>query len=111
MSNRSQAHETVPKVQDFPDTGTPFQIRVWKALLQIPRGKTITYKELAKKVGAPCSIRAVANAVAANPHPVSIPCHRIVRSDGGLGGYSGPGGVEKKRLLLKREGVLSDLSR
>lgn len=86
--------------------GTAFQKKVWKALLQIPRGKTITYKELAKKINRPKAIRAVANAVGANPMTILIPCHRVVRSDGTLGGYSGKGGVKTKRILLKKEGAV-----
>lgn len=86
--------------------GTPFQQKVWKELLTIPKGQTLTYKELAKRVGKPRAVRAVANAVGANPIPVTIPCHRVVRSDGGLGGYSGPGGVKKKLALLKKEKAL-----
>src|SRR3989344_3665759 len=85
--------------------GTELQKKVWKALLQIPKGKVVTYKELAKKVGKPKAIRAVANAVGANPLIVTIPCHRVVRSDGTLGGYSGKGGVKAKRALLLKEGV------
>ena len=85
--------------------GTVFQKKVWGALCKIPRGKTITYKELAKKVGKPEAIRAVANAVGANPLLVMIPCHRVVRSDGTLGRYSGKGGTVAKLALLKKEGV------
>jgi methylated-DNA-[protein]-cysteine S-methyltransferase len=83
--------------------GTPFQQKVWKELLKIPKGKTITYKELAKWIGKPRAVRAAANAVGANPLPVIIPCHRVVRSDGSIGGYSGEGGVKKKLALLKKE--------
>jgi len=85
--------------------GTKFQKKVWKALMQIPKGKTTTYKELAKKIGKPKAVRAVANAVRANPCAPYIPCHRVVRSDGKLGGYSGKGGVKKKIKLLQKEGV------
>jgi len=85
--------------------GTPFQKKVWRALLGIPKGKTITYKELAHKIGRPRAVRAVANAVGANPTLVIIPCHRVVRSDGSLGEYSGKGGVKTKRALLIKEGV------
>lgn len=85
--------------------GTTFQKKVWSALLKIPKGKTITYKELAKKIGKPKAIRAVANAVGVNPLTVIIPCHRVVRSDGTLGGYSGKGGMKTKRALLIKEGV------
>lgn len=90
----------------IPD-GTPFQQMVWRELLKIPKGKTITYKELAIKVGKPRAIRAVANAVGANKLLVVIPCHRVIRSDGLLGGYSGPGGVRAKRVLLQKEGVIN----
>ena len=80
--------------------GTPFQIKVWKEITKIPKGKTKTYKEIAIAIKKPLSYRAVANAVAKNPNPPNIPCHRIIRSDGTLGGYSGRGGVHKKKLLL-----------
>jgi len=73
--------------------------------LKIPKGQTITYKELAKKIGRPKAVRAVANAVGANPMAPVIPCHRVVRNDGSLGGYSGKGGVKTKLQLLKQEGV------
>ncbi len=91
-------HVSVPR-------GTPFQMAVWKALLRIPRGQVVTYRELAKQAGHPTAIRAVASAVGKNPLPVVIPCHRVVRSDGTLGGYSGPGGVRAKWVLLRDEGV------
>ncbi len=82
--------------------GTDFQKKVWKSLLQIPKGKTITYKELAKKINKPKAIRAVANAVGANPVTIKIPCHRVIRSDGSIGGYSGKGGTKTKLALLKK---------
>lgn len=85
--------------------GTLFQKKVWRALLKIPKGKTITYKELAKRVGKPKAVRAVANAVGANPCAPLVPCHRVVGSDGSLGGYSGMGGIKTKRALLAKEGV------
>ena len=81
--------------------GTVFQQRVWKALQEIPIGSTASYSEVAKKVGAPRSARAVAQACAANRLAVAIPCHRVVRNDGGLSGYRW--GVERKRALLARE--------
>jgi len=81
--------------------GTAFQQRVWKALQTIPVGKTITYAEVARRIGAPKAVRAVASACAANPIAVAIPCHRVVRTGGGLSGYRW--GVERKRELLKRE--------
>jgi len=83
--------------------GTEFQIRVWNELKKIPSGETRTYKEIAELIGKPTAARAVANACGKNPYPITIPCHRVIRSDGGLGGYSGEGGVEKKKLLLKNE--------
>ena len=81
--------------------GTVFQQRVWKALREIPRGKTVSYTELAVKVGRPGSVRAVARACATNPVAVVVPCHRIVRKDGELAGYRW--GLERKRRLLGRE--------
>ena len=85
--------------------GTDFQRRVWKEISKIPFGETRTYKELAIAIGKPNSSRAVANACGKNPYPVIIPCHRVIRSDGKLGGYSGVGGVKKKKELLKLENV------
>jgi methylated-DNA-[protein]-cysteine S-methyltransferase len=83
--------------------GTDFQVSVWKELLKIPRGKTKTYKEIALAIGKPNSSRAVANACAQNPYAPAVPCHRVVRSDGSLGGYSADGGMERKRELLDME--------
>ena len=85
--------------------GTEFQIRVWNELKKIPKGETRTYKEIAELIGKPTAARAVANACGKNPYPITIPCHRVIRSDGGLGGYSGEGGVDKKKLLLKNEKI------
>jgi len=81
--------------------GTAFQQRVWQALRDIPPGETVSYTELATRIGAPKSVRAVASACAANALAVAIPCHRVVRNDGGLSGYRW--GVERKRALLERE--------
>ena len=81
--------------------GTAFQQRVWLALREIPAGKTETYSSIAEKIGSPLSVRAVAGACAANAHAVAIPCHRVVRHDGGLSGYRW--GVERKRELIDRE--------
>ena len=69
--------------------GTPFQLKVWKALQRVPAGKTATYSELARRAGMPLAVRAVASACARNPVCLFVPCHRIVRVDGGLGGYGG----------------------
>ena len=81
--------------------GTVFQRRVWKALQEIPIGSTLSYSEVAVKVGAPQGARAVAQACAANRLAIAIPCHRVVRNDGGLSGYRW--GVERKKALLERE--------
>jgi AraC family transcriptional regulator of adaptative response/methylated-DNA-[protein]-cysteine methyltransferase len=83
--------------------GTAFQQRVWQALRQIPMGSTASYGEIAARIGAPHSARAVAQACGANPTAVAIPCHRVVRTDGALSGYRW--GVERKRRLLENEGV------
>lgn len=82
--------------------GTAFQQRVWQALRQIPAGETVSYAKVAQRIGAPKAVRAVAQACAANPLAVAIPCHRIVRNDGDVAGYRW--GVERKRALLAREG-------
>ena len=84
---------------------TLFQRKVWLYLKRIPRGKVKTYSEVAKAIGKPLAVRAVANAIAKNPYSPRVPCHRVIRSDGSLGGYSGKGGTKTKKLLLKKEGV------
>ncbi|MGZ8195925.1 MAG: bifunctional DNA-binding transcriptional regulator/O6-methylguanine-DNA methyltransferase Ada [Methylosarcina sp.] len=81
--------------------GTAFQHRVWQALMEIPAGATVSYSELAERIGAPKSVRAVAGACAANPLAVAVPCHRVVRNDGALSEYRW--GVERKIELLRRE--------
>ncbi|RSZ56767.1 bifunctional DNA-binding transcriptional regulator/O6-methylguanine-DNA methyltransferase Ada [Massilia atriviolacea] len=81
--------------------GTAFQQRVWQALREIPAGQTVSYAELAARIGMPAGARAIAGACAANPVAVAIPCHRVVRTDGALSGYRW--GVERKRILLDRE--------
>ncbi len=81
--------------------GSVFQMRVWRALREIPPGSTVTYAQVAQRIGAPKAVRAVAGACAANPVAIAIPCHRVVRSDGSLSGYRW--GVERKRQLLQRE--------
>ena len=87
--------------------GTPFQKKVWIELTKIPYGKTISYLELAKRIGRPKSVRAVANAVGANPLPIQIPCHRVIASNGTIGGYSL--GVKMKIKLLKLEGSYEEI--
>lgn len=81
--------------------GTAFQQRVWRALRKIPAGKTVSYTDIAKRIGAPKAVRAVAQACGANPVAVAIPCHRVVRNDGALSGYRW--GIERKRALLEKE--------
>ena len=83
--------------------GTAFQRKVWAALQKVKRGATATYSELARRAGVPGSVRAVASACAQNPVSLFVPCHRIVRRDGGLGGYRW--GLDRKRDLLRRERV------
>ena len=85
--------------------GTKFQLKVLTYLKKIPRGSVKTYSQVAKGIGKPLAARAVANAIGKNPYAPKIPCHRVIRSDGSLGGYSGKGGVKTKRLLLKKEGI------
>jgi O-6-methylguanine DNA methyltransferase len=90
--------------KDYAVSGTAFQVAVWRELRKIPAGRTITYTELARRIGRPRSVRAAANACGANPLLKIIPCHRVIRRDGGLGGFSAPGGVAVKRRLLAQEG-------
>jgi AraC family transcriptional regulator, regulatory protein of adaptative response / methylated-DNA-[protein]-cysteine methyltransferase len=85
--------------------GTSFQMRVWQALRTVPAGTTVTYAEIARRLGIPKSSRAVGAAIAANPVAVAVPCHRVIRSDGALSGYHW--GVARKRALLEREGRAS----
>ena len=85
--------------------GTTFQIKTWSYLRKIPKGTVKTYSQVANAIGKPSAIRAVASAIGKNPYPPKIPCHRVIRSDGSLGGYSGKGGIKTKRLLLKKEGI------
>ena len=84
--------------------GSEFQISVWKEIAKIPYAQTRTYKQLAIAIGKPNSSRAVANACGKNPYAPQIPCHRVIRSDGLVGGYSGRGGAKSKKDLLKKEG-------
>lgn len=81
--------------------GTPFRMKVWEELLKIPYGETITYKELAYRIGSPDACRAAANACGANRLPVIIPCHRVVASGGRSGGYTGPEGMKQYLLSIE----------
>lgn len=83
--------------------GTKFQHDVWKALLRIPYGETRTYAQVAAISGHKNAVRAVANAIGKNPMPPLIPCHRVIRSDGKIGGYSAAGGVKQKEFLIEQE--------
>ena len=87
-------------------TGSDFQIMVWKEIKKIPKGKVRTYKEIAVAISRPKASRAVANACGKNPFPLKIPCHRVIGSNGYIGGYSGEGGIKKKIELLKLEKAL-----
>lgn len=81
--------------------GTPFQRRVWAALRDIPAGQTISYGQLAAAIGQPTAVRAVGSANGANPVPVVVPCHRVIRTGGAMGGYGG--GLDRKQWLLEHE--------
>ena len=85
--------------------GTPFQRAVWQALLDIPTGRTWSYRQMAERIGAPSASRAVGAAVGRNPVSIIVPCHRVVGTSGGLTGYAG--GLERKVALLRLEGVLA----
>ncbi len=114
VRNHRKLNEDLKKIRRFIETpaegldlpldvrGTPFQRRVWTALLGIPAGVTVTYGALAARIGEPGSTRAVANACAANAIALAIPCHRVVRNDGTPAGYRW--GVERKRALVAKEG-------
>jgi O-6-methylguanine DNA methyltransferase len=86
-----------------PQNPSPFTRSVLSACRKIPLGKTLTYSQLAAKIGRPKAVRAVANALADNPLPLIIPCHRVIRSDGQVGGFSAPGGKKLKTRLIKLE--------
>lgn len=107
--NRFQKHALSKTTINLPEApslllaGTPLQLKVWQALLDIPAGKTWSYQQLANYVQHPKAVRAVANAVGANPISPLIPCHRIIRNDGSIGGYFW--GLQAKLDLLKKEGV------
>ncbi len=94
------AEETLP----LSFTGTPFQMKVWQALLKIPKGKTVSYAELAKQVGSPKAVRAVGTACGKNKIAFLIPCHRVLASSGKLGGYRW--GLDRKQAILAWESAL-----
>ena len=83
--------------------GTEFQIKVWNEIAKIPKGETKSYKEVAIAIRRPKSYRAVANACGKNPYPIEIPCLRVIKSNGEIGGYSAKGGSKAKRILLSKE--------
>ena len=85
--------------------GSKFQIKVWKEIKKIPKGKVTTYKNIAKSIGYPKAFRAVANACGKNPYAPLIPCHRVIKSDFTIGGYSGIGGIKTKIKLLQKEKI------
>lgn len=87
--------------------GTNFQKQVWQELMKIPHGETRTYKEIAEKIGRPRAVRAVGTAIGKNPIPLIIPCHRVVASGGGLGGYAFGLGTKKRLLLLEQAQLLT----
>ncbi|MDR3195398.1 MAG: MGMT family protein [Endomicrobium sp.] len=89
----------IKKMSKYP----AFYVKVWTACFNIPAGKTLTYKQIAEKIGAPKAARAVALALSKNPFAPIIPCHRVIRSDGKLGGYSAYGGIKKKLEMIKYE--------
>ena len=106
----SEAIKQLQRLLDQPATawtlpldlhGTDFQKQVWSAIFKIPVGATVTYQQLATSIGRKSSVRAVASACGANPVAIVVPCHRVLRSDGGLGGYRW--GVQRKKELLLRE--------
>ena len=86
--------------------GTKFQLKVWKYLVKIPKGTVKTYKQVAIAINRPKSARAVANACGKNPYAPKVPCHRVIRSNGSLGGFSAAGGTKAKKKLLQKEGFL-----
>ncbi len=85
--------------------GTAFQIQVWQALLTIPYGHTVSYQDIANQIGHPKAVRAVANAIATNPLHLIVPCHRVICTNGDLGGYQG--GIHRKKRLLSLESKIN----
>ncbi|WP_202812882.1 methylated-DNA--[protein]-cysteine S-methyltransferase [Endomicrobium proavitum] len=101
--------EILEKMKNYP----PFYVKVWKECFNIPAGKTLTYLQLAKKIGAPKAARAVGTALSKNPFAPVVPCHRVIRTDGKMGGFSAKGGIKLKLKMLdyeKRTGKNAKLS-
>lgn len=100
MSKRKKlSKELLKKISHYPR----FYQKVWRGCLDIPEGQTRSYKWLAQHIGHPRAWRAVGVALAKNPFPPIIPCHRVIRSDGKIGGYSQAGGINRKKQLLQKE--------
>jgi O-6-methylguanine DNA methyltransferase len=91
--------DIIEKMKNYPD----FYVKVWKTCFKISPGKTLTYSQLAKNIGAPKAARAIGTALSKNPFAPVIPCHRVIRTDGKMGGYSVTGGIKKKLKMLKYE--------
>jgi O-6-methylguanine DNA methyltransferase len=100
--NAAIPESILEKMRKYP----PFMQAVWRACASIPKGETRTYGWIAQKIGRPGAARAVGTALGLNPFVPVIPCQRVVRSDGSMGGYSGTGGIRRKRQLLQEEGAL-----
>ena len=92
--------EAIDEIEIDPQ-GTEFQVAVWQAIREVPAGQTVSYQDIARAVGKPSAYRAVGTATGRNPVGIAVPCHRIVRSDGGLGGYGG--GLHRKEWFLEHE--------
>ncbi len=92
--------EAIDEIEIDPQ-GTEFQVAVWRAIREVPAGQTVSYQDIARAVGKPSAYRAVGTATGRNPVGIAVPCHRIVRSDGGLGGYGG--GLHRKEWFLEHE--------
>jgi O-6-methylguanine DNA methyltransferase len=96
----------IKQVKEKMKNYTPFQQAVWLACMSIPEGQTRSYKWIAERIGRPGAVRAVGTALGKNPFAPTVPCHRVISSDGTLGGFSAPGGLKAKRKLLRKEHAL-----
>jgi len=106
MKVRYNAVRIPPNILKQMQSYSEFQQKVWIACAAIPEGEVRTYSWIARKIGKPKAVRAVGRALGQNPFSPIIPCHRVIKSDGTLGGYSGLGGLRTKKALLKKEGAL-----